>query len=150
MLNIERVTSYPMTNGYYLIPKSEQIDLNKDIDYINQVLNDNAICIRDRYIPALNYDEDPDFRGPCNHTKLEIIPLTPTGKKPKYKAFVRFATFKGDYHKDWGNDTFGDIYYLQDGTIGKAKIIMWRDKVLTVVHLKIIDNELKIYKIDRK
>ena len=64
---------------------------------------------------------------------------------------VRFATFKGNYIKEWGNDTFGEIYYLQSGKIGKVRIIFWRDKLLTVIHLKLSDNgDLIINKIENK
>lgn len=150
MLNVEKVISNSAINGYYLIPKSEQTKLNNDIDFINHILKKGKIDIKNGYIPALNYDIDSNFKGPCNFSKLEVITTTPTGKNPKYKAFVRFATFKGDYDKDWGNDTFGEIYYLQNGAMGKARIIMWRDRALTVVHLKLVNNTLCISKIEQK
>ncbi len=151
MIDLDRaISASPVYEQFYLIPKSEQPKLDKDICFVNQILENERIGIDRPFIPELNYDVDPCFKGPCNYSKLKVLPLTPTGKSPKYKYCVRFATFKGDYLKDWGNDTFGDLYYLPDGSIGKARIIMWRDKMLTVVHMKLVDNQLSISKIERK
>ena len=146
----------PMNNSseHFLFSPSEQNTLNHDIIGINKILSNNNDIYRivpHCSIPKLNYEIDEEFKGPCNYTRLSILPLTPTGKQPKYKYMVRFATFKGNYIKEWGNDTFGEIYYLQSGKIGKVRIIFWRDKLLTVIHLKLSDNgDLIINKIENK
>lgn len=37
----------------------------------------------------------------------------------------------------YGHSSFGDVYYLPDGKIGKAKIYMWRNDTLFTAMFKI-------------
>lgn len=129
----------------YLFEGLNKKQLNNDICLINDVLRKNNIL--DLFIPDLNYDTNIKTGGPTNYSFLNINELTATGKLTKYKYTVHFNTFIEDYQKDWGNDTFGKIYYLQNGEIGKVRIVMWRDKKLTVIHLKKENSSIVIQKI---
>lgn len=137
----------------YLFKGQYQSDLESHIDFLNSILLQNIALLQgidDPFIPPLNYIPIKDQKGPTNYTFLWENEKTPTGKDPKYRYVVYFNTSKGDYLKDWGNNTFGDIHYLQNGDIGKARVVIWRDKKLHVVHMKLIKGKLNICKVEHK
>ncbi len=150
MFDIEKMPSITESDGKprYLFEGNNCALLNSDIKLINKSLKENSFEL---IIPELNFNTNLPSGGPVNYTFLWLNEFTPTGKKPKYIYTVYFNTFVGNYIKEWGNDTFGEIYYLQSGKIGKVRIIFWRDKLLTVIHLKLSDNgDLIINKIENK
>lgn len=129
----------------YLFYGKDIIRLDNDIDLINTVLFQNINRFKntsDPFIPPLNYVPNDSFIGPINYTFLWLNDPTPSGKKPKYIYTVYFNTFKGNFITDWGNNTFGEIYYLQNGEVGKAKIVIWRNKILSVAHIRRNDSGL--------
>lgn len=73
---------------------------------------------------------EPSRLGMDDYTRLYMLPLTPTGKKPKYPLTMKFVLLSQDEH--WsrsttgGTEIFGQIWYLQNGEIGKAKIVCWK------------------------
>lgn len=153
MFDTNKMPSVTLCDGKprYLFVGDYLTALNTHIDYINTLLiHYHKTSIPNFFIPALNFYVDKNFKGPTNFTFLWLNDKTPTGKKPKYVYTVHFNTFKGDYMKEWGNDTFGEIYYLQDGNIGKVHITMWRNKKLHIIHLKKINGILSINKIEEK
>lgn len=72
---------------------------------------------------------EPSQLGMDDYTRLYMLPLTPTGKKPKYPLTMKFALLSQDEH--WhrsttgGTEIFGQLWYLQNGEVGKAKVICW-------------------------
>lgn len=64
-----------------------------------------------------------------DYTRLFTLPLTPTGKKPKYPLELSFCTLSQDEHwkasTEGGKEIFGQIWYLSNGEIGKARVICW-------------------------
>lgn len=92
------------------------------------------------------------------HCYEENISNTPSGKKPKYKMIYHFAYYRqlpgydGDGLPDinWkpGKELFGEIKYLQDGTIGQSKIIFWTDKRnVYVIEIKAVKSGLFVSKV---
>lgn len=75
---------------------------------------------------------EPSELGMDDYTRLVILPLTPTGKNPKYPLRMSFCLLS--QNENWkirqngGKEIFGHIYYLQSGDIGKADIICWKHK----------------------
>lgn len=153
MFDIQAMLQKIIDNGeiWYLFNIHNAEILDKDVEVINKILKGNeqlAANVPNHYIPTLNYDDKLQTNGPTNYTYLSVNNKTPTGRSPKYKYVVHFNTFVGDYLKEWGNDTFGEIHYLQNNTIGKVRIIMWRNKILTVIHLNNKEGNLYISKIE--
>lgn len=64
-----------------------------------------------------------------SYTTLSLTPLTRTGKQPKYPLFLHFFLQSQDEHwkimENDGQEIFGHVGYLKDGTIGKADIVCW-------------------------
>lgn len=78
---------------------------------------------------------------------LEKLPNTKTGKAPKYIVKLTFTT------KSWEEfepqeHYFGDIYYMQDGTIGKAWLVCWIKKKMYCIHIGLVGTSLAIKKIE--
>lgn len=135
----------------YLFSPKEQDILNSDIELLNNILKRyDAKKIPSMHIPNLNYIIDENFKGPCNYTFLQLNDKTPTDKNPKYKYTVYFNVKMNNYSEEWMNTTFGQIMYLQNGKIGKSRIIIWRKRKLYVVYLKIVDGNLDVSKIEYK
>lgn len=65
-----------------------------------------------------------------DYTRVFTLPLTPTGKQPKYPLMMSFCLLSQDEH--WKNSTtggeeiWGQIWYLNNGEIGKARVICWK------------------------
>lgn len=93
---------------------------------------------RNAEIPAFAFSADkirfePGDFSTDDYTTLSMLPLTKTGKVPKYPLKMTVRTLSHD--EAWnmklpdgpgGDEIFGDIYYLQSGEIGKATIFCWR------------------------
>lgn len=86
----------------------------------------------------------------CTH--IIYSPYTKTGKEAKYPICCHFyiddklITSDDDFDRDF----FGKIYLLQDNTIGKAKICIWRNHNLLTIDIKKDKNSLIISKIEKK
>lgn len=113
----------------------------KAITHINDILKEcNQLIqgIPDLYIKL----EDIIFSGD-SRSYIEYSKLTKTGKIPKYIAV--FHCFTKTYEKfDSENSSWGEVYYMKDGSIGKATITSWRNSTCYVVNLAIVDNMLSI------
>lgn len=155
MFDVTQMPSVRESDGKprYLFKGQYQNYLESHIDFLNGILLQNAPLLQgvdNPFIPPLNFAPTKDHKRPCNYTYLKENEKTPTGKDPKYRYVVYFNTFIGNYLKDWGNDTFGEIYYLQNGEIGKVRIIIWRKRKLHVVHMKLINGKLNICKVEHR
>lgn len=91
----------------------------------------------DTDIPMFEIEENgirfsPSELGRDDYTRLVILPLTPTGKKPKYPLKMSFCLLSSDRQfeiaMNGGKEIFGHIFYQQDGEIGKAEVICWRHR----------------------
>ena len=60
---------------------------------------------------------------------------------------LHFATEKA-YDLETNEKYTGEIYYLQNGSIGKARLICWIQSYLCVVNLGIIKNNLEIKSVE--
>lgn len=88
----------------------------------------------------------PDGEDYINYTFFKCVPYTNAGKVSKYPMEVHFRTnkFGIDSAKD---NIFGEIYYMANGEMGKAKIVCWKNKKNHVIECAIKDDELTISKI---
>lgn len=92
-----------------------------------------------------------------SYSALEITPPTPTGKQPKYPLFLHF--YLQDQREHWkimehgGQEIFGHVGYLKDGTIGKADVVCWsfknRQGDCYYFHIRKKENELYLSKVEK-
>lgn len=90
-----------------------------------------------------------------NYTHFIKEGLTKTGKEPKYPYRLFFRTVEYVWIESDGivsskrYDTIhGNLYYLENQTIGKAWFVMWKQHNAYKMELKLIDNILSLGKIE--
>ena len=92
-----------------------------------------------------------------SYSTLTIEAPTPTGKQPKYPLFLHF--YLQDQMEHWkimehgGQEIFGHVGYLKDGTIGKADVVCWNFKnrhgECYYFHIRKKGNELYLSKVEK-
>lgn len=78
------------------------------------------------------------------HTRLMCTPHTFTGKISKYPASLSFMT---DISSN-SNSSHGELFYSQNGSVGKANIYLWRRGCGYFFYYKTDNNALTLSKID--
>ena len=129
------------------MPRSEtnRYQALSDISLINNIMEE--FSIKNPVVPKLEIcTEEVVFNG-SNPTYLEFPGNTKTGKVPKYIAILHYRTDKYD-DPETSENYFGDIYYLKDGNIGKAKLIYWRNKSMYEITLGLSGLTLTVKKVD--
>lgn len=115
-----------------------------DFEKLNAIINEYTSSLG---LPKLEIVPQEFVYSGQNPSKFELVPLTKTGKQPKYKKIFyyrtkNYAAFEPD------KNYFGDIYYLQNGDIGKAKMIFGIKKEMYHITIKVINKKLCINKIE--
>lgn len=141
----------------------------QDIDHAQRVIHISSMNVflnqghmDDSDVPLFKILEEsirfePSLSGMDDYTRLIILPLTPTGKKPKYPLEMKVCLLSQDEHwkilQNTGKEIFGDIWYLNDGKIGKARIICWnyagRNSRCYIFQIRRGENGLFLQKVDK-
>lgn len=79
---------------------------------------------------------------PENYIELQVNPLTPTGRTPKYTVSIYFNSYAANTVNMSGSH--GTISYLASGKIGKARADYWHDHVHIHVEYKLYGDELGV------
>lgn len=136
ILDFDQLEYIPHPNGvtkYFLIPQDKQENIWEDIGHLNHLLHRTsaqAPCIdtENLYIDSINFDASVKIIDGGQHTFAFKTPNTKSGKNPKYPVMVHFGEhLNGKHSWEVNQNTFGEIYYLKSGGIGKARAIFWRD-----------------------
>lgn len=139
-----------------LITTANQPVVLKDIEFMNSFI-EKAISLANLKLPYKIPIENISFSKEtlkiANETHnqyysfFECTPYTPTGKNAKFPLILHFAT--NNIHSiDFDNKYQGEIYYMQNGSIGKARLICWLHSYLCIVNLSIIQNKLEIKSVE--
>lgn len=128
------VSKMKSIRGFYLPNVSDKDNITKDILQLNDYLLQATTLVR--MFPNIQIDaNDIEFRFdkvlPDESTEFCTFiytPNTPTGKTSKYPLKLGF------YCKRTSNIQ-GEIEYLQNGEIGKSRIIIWHKGILYLVHI---------------
>ena len=139
-----------------LINAINQATVLKDIEFMNSFI-ERAVTLANLKLPYKSPVENISFSkevlGIANETYtqyysfFECTPYTPTGKDAKFPLVLHFATSNA-YSINADNKYHGEIYYMQNGSIGKARLVCWIHSYLCVVNLSIIQNELDIKSVE--
>lgn len=117
----------------FFIDEKNRLTAKEDILSLNCFLSEGHM--NDPEIPVFLIHEkdirfEPSQPSLDDYTRLFTLPLTPTGKKPKYPLELSFCTLSQDEHwqasTEGGKEIFGQIWYLSNGEIGKARVICWK------------------------
>lgn len=156
-LNKEQYTRAKSYSGqYYYINSSIQSFYTDLIMQLNTPLNE--LFIQKKYIKfrsiilpdQIVFEDKLNDISKCTH--IIYNPYTKTGRKSKYPICCHFyVDEKLKIHQsDFERELFGNIYLLEDNSIGKAKICIWRGHDLLIIEMKREKNSLVISKIEEK
>ena len=140
----KRVIPPDLREGKYFVPESDKKLIKSEFGYINELL--------ERAVKLAKIDVElkinPDlFLYEGDITYYGATPLTPKGKAAKYPLTLYFANHKQE-DLDFNHDRFGEIQYLQNGSIGKARLICWEYRDGYFVYLGIVKGVLDIKKVE--
>ena len=132
-----RALDFGMENNQIsiFIDGKNQLIAKEDILSLNRFLDQGYMDDTD--VPMFEIEEKnirfvPSEVGRDDYTRLFILPLTPTGKNPKYPLKMSFSLLSSDEQfkisMSGGKEIFGHVYYQQNGDVGKADIICWNHK----------------------
>ena len=79
---------------------------------------------------------------PVDSVRLTLQPMTPTGRRSKYPARLDFSAYRRTTRGD--NGSHGTVWYLQDGSVGKATVDYWRNHVHHHAEFKLMDGEVAV------
>jgi len=124
------------------IPEEDKPQLKDEISYINRITK--QIC-KQCGLPNHTIQFSRLEYG-IAATHYEFTPFTKTGKPAMYPLSVRY-TYKS---KPADNpDAFGEIFYLQNGDIGKTRQIYWSHGEGCFIYLGQTKNKLVVKKIEQ-
>lgn len=127
--------------------RNNQFQALTDINTLNSYLEE-AMKIANISSKLNMCTEDINFETiDESQSKLVFSPYTTTGKKSKYPLMLRFFTYNFFDFGEPSDSYKGEIYYLQDGNIGKARIVCRTNKIYTV-NIGLIGTSLKIKSIE--
>lgn len=136
-------------NTNYYVPISLQNKISWDLMSLNDFIGKSREILRENIelISDLNirYNINSiDHYG--NLTKIELMPLTKTGKIPKFPVVLHFNASKSI---EWPNNNtlFGHVFYFPDGEIGKAEIISWVNHNCYILSIAKKNNRLALRRI---
>ncbi len=135
--------------------------VKQDLNSINKFIRE-AQDMRIPVKPFFNIDIDKVIFDLPNdewdsHSYTHFIKegLTKTGKTPKYPYHLFFRTIEYTWIESDGivsskkfDTIHGNLYYLENQTIGKAWLVMWKQHNAYKMELKLIDNILSLGKIE--
>lgn len=129
------------------VPETDKALLATEFEYINSIVK--YACNLAHIRSELSVDTTKFFYGlePLQ-THYTQTPFTPSGKKSKYPLTLHYA-YKNSGDIDATRDRFGEIYYLQNGAIGKARLIFWNgQKKGYFIYLGQTQNTLVVKKVE--
>lgn len=137
-------------NGMALIhitTLENQEKLITDVLSLNQYLEESKSILSQIPKELTIKKEDISFKKD-NLSFLECNPYTPTGKISKYPLVAHFKNVRqNNYAEEFLRAFWGEIYYMQDGSIGKASIICWYKNTGYFYNLKCVGKTLVLDKI---
>lgn len=111
----------------YFIDGQNRNVATRDILSLNSVLreehkNNPEMPLFQIRADKIRFSSKDEMTGSDDYSRLFLEPLTPTGKLPKYPMLLRFKTLSNDESFRGLKDVWGDIFYNQNGEIGKIFI----------------------------
>ena len=127
------------------IPSADMSVLQAEISYINHILQ--LACQLSEISSSFSINHDKLKYGlKMYETHYEWMPHTKSGKPAKYPLMLRYA-YDDIYNPTPPNECFGEVYYLTDGTIGKARLIFWSNKTGHVFYFGQTNGNLVVKKV---
>ena len=81
------------------------------------------------------------------YTFFQCEPYTKTGKLSKYPLILRYAT-KARHEYNQKEDHFGEVYYRQDGVIGKCRLNFWYQHTGYFFEFALVEDTIVVKKVE--
>lgn len=139
----KRVISYKTKSIKEHIPDTDKPLLRAEFDYVNEMIK-FACNLAGLHFPLSISPTRFVYGLDLWETHYECTPHTPSGKLSKYPLMLRYV-----YEPKCPplSECFGELYYLQNGQIGKARLIFWRKKIGYSFYLGQTKNKLAVKKV---
>lgn len=130
------------------IPNEDKEIISHEIDQINKLV---SYALKLAHINRNFQIDSSKFVYSESHTYYESQPFTPSGRLKKIPLILHYDCKTDDQvlKFDTDRDFFGEIGYLQNGHIAKARLIFWIKKEGYMIHLGIADNVLTVKKVEK-
>lgn len=150
---------YKMDSPFYynrmsimLISAENKTQVKQDIQYINNFTKRACTLYGIKESLEINTDTlkfDTYFSVQTDSreyfTYLQCNPYTKTGKLSKFPLILHYASATYlEPHPD--KNFFGEIYYMQNGCIGKTRLIYWIMHTMYLFEMAIMDNKTLVIK----
>ena len=129
------------------VPNQDIPLLESEISYINDMIQYACKLSNIAITPKINILKFA-YGLSLSETHYEWTPYTPTGKSSKYPLMLRYS-YKAGPNDIPPNECFGEIHYLQNGAIGKARLIFWQQGVGYFFHFGQTQNTLDVKKVEK-
>jgi hypothetical protein len=142
------ITNWKQQHGFYVIPANQQDAIYADLSILNPIFEKSKSIETKLKGVAITKDSlnfvvrSNDINDFCF---MKHEPLTSTGKKSKYPLILYFQTKDGTNKKN----LFGYVFYLQDNTIGKARITCWVNNCCYTIYATLINESLELTRLEK-
>ena len=137
------------------ISNSNQFQVKREIEFINTLVNKSRDLAGIKPtlridVENLKFDVEKISHSTASQyfTYFECNPYTKTGKFSKFPLILHYAT-KSFNDAEASKNFFGEIYYLQDGNIGKCRLIYWIKHTMYLIDLGLTGKTLTTKKIEK-
>lgn len=145
MVSVGRIIPTNLKQGILNVPSSDRTLIDAEFKQINTFI---AFALKLAHLKEnLNIDTR-EFSYSDNLTFYKAQPYTQTGRPAKYPLVLQYA-YSTHNDLNLARDYFGSLSYTQDGNIGKARLIFWKQKRGYIIHLAMVDNQLTVKKIEK-
>lgn len=133
-----------LKDGVISVPQSDKHIIDNEFDQLNQLI----LCsTKMAHLHQTLIIDSRKFLYSKKFTFYEAKTHTPTGKPAKYPLTLHYA-YASHNDLDAKEDYFGEVNYMQNGSIGKARMIFWKNKTGYLIHLAEINKTLSVKKIE--
>lgn len=141
---IHRIIPIDMPEGANHIPREDKSTIDIEFKNINKLIS-HAVKLSGLKIQLeINTEE---FLYGEGKTYYDFHPKTPSGRSAKYPLTLHYKCGgRRDINLD--HDRFGEIKYLENGSIGSARLIFWDREIGHIIHIGIIEKELSVKKVE--
>lgn len=144
LVSSNRIIPTGIPEGTNSVPREDKAIIDLEFENINKLVAFAIKLSGLRIRLNINTEELSYGEG---KTYYDFHPRTPSGRPAKYPLTLHYKC--GESHDIIPDrDRFGEIYYLDNGSIGSARLIFWNRKNGYIIHLGMVEKELSVKKVE--
>ena len=144
LVSSNRIIPTDIPEGTNSVPREDKAIIDLEFENINKLVAFAIKLSGLRIRLNINTEELSYGEG---KTYYDFHPRTPSGRPAKYPLTLHYKCGESnDIIPD--RERFGEINYLENGSIGSARLIFWNKKNGYVIHLGMVEKELSVKKVE--